>query len=132
MVATSPNVKGWLSVKTLSSYPGSKKNKENNRAFFELALEIVEFCPKYANFAQNQGINRDRGRFPRNPYILLALVLILSDTPKNIRDFAGIICSIMESVPERIFVWVILPAGVRHPRRVAKVGFDDCDVCPTL
>ena len=48
MVATSPNVKGWLSVKTLSSYPGNKKNKENNRAFFELALEIVEFCPKSA------------------------------------------------------------------------------------
>ena len=50
MVATSPNVKGWLSVKTLSSYPGNKKNKENNRAFFELAR-------KSSNSAQNLQIS---------------------------------------------------------------------------
>ena len=26
---------------------------------FEFDLEIIEFCPKYANFAQNQGTNRE-------------------------------------------------------------------------
>ena len=34
---------------------------------FEFALEIIEFCPKSANSAQNQGINREFCGFPPKP-----------------------------------------------------------------
>ena len=35
------------------------KNTENNSELFQIDLEIAEFCPKYANFSQSQGINRE-------------------------------------------------------------------------
>jgi hypothetical protein len=35
------------------------KNRAKNREFFEFALEIIEFCPKYANFASGTGNNRE-------------------------------------------------------------------------
>ena len=36
-----------------------QKNREENRGIFEFDLKIVEFCPKSANFALDQGINRE-------------------------------------------------------------------------
>jgi hypothetical protein len=35
------------------------KNRENNREFSKLAPKTSEFCPKSANFALKQGINRE-------------------------------------------------------------------------
>ena len=40
------------------------KNREINREFSRFGLEIVEFCPKSANFVQEQGINRKFCGFP--------------------------------------------------------------------
>src|SRR5205085_8273409 len=39
--------------------PPAKAKTGKNTGGFEFDLEIIEFCPKYANFAQNQGINRE-------------------------------------------------------------------------
>jgi hypothetical protein len=46
---------------------GIARNRDKNSKFFEFDAKIIEFCPKYANFAQNQGINRDFCGFLRKP-----------------------------------------------------------------
>jgi hypothetical protein len=38
---------------------GKTNNRELNREFFEFPLKSIEFCPKSANFALEQGINRE-------------------------------------------------------------------------
>src|SRR5438270_14073831 len=47
--------------KTQQSKP---TNREKNRGISRSGLEIVEFCPKSANFVQRQGINREFCGFP--------------------------------------------------------------------
>ncbi|PYY18668.1 MAG: hypothetical protein DMG60_07500 [Acidobacteria bacterium] len=46
----------------------AKAKTGKNTGVFEFDLEIVEFCPKYANFAQNQGTNREFCGFCLSPY----------------------------------------------------------------
>jgi hypothetical protein len=35
------------------------QNSEKNRAHFHFDLKTIEFCPNFANFAQNQGVNSE-------------------------------------------------------------------------
>jgi len=78
-----------------------QNNSDNYSDFCAMEWCMVEFRPKFANFVQRQGFNRDQCRFRRNRYILRALVLFLDEYRKKIRDFAGIFRSIMELAPER-------------------------------
>ena len=48
--------------------PVQTKNKEYSSQFFEFDLRIVKFCPKSANFAQNQGINSEFCGFLPKPW----------------------------------------------------------------
>jgi hypothetical protein len=48
-----------------------ERNRENNREFFEFALKTFSLCPKSANFAFEQGINREFcGNLPKPASIL--------------------------------------------------------------
>jgi hypothetical protein len=48
-------------------------NREINRGILKKSAKIAEFCPKIANFAPRQGVNREGCSFPRKAQILLAL-----------------------------------------------------------
>jgi hypothetical protein len=59
---------------------GKTNNRELNREFFEFALKSIEFCPKSANFAFEQGINREFCGYLSEPRI----------NPERFRFYGGI------------------------------------------
>ncbi|PYY14056.1 MAG: hypothetical protein DMG60_20760 [Acidobacteria bacterium] len=65
----------------------------------EFDLQIIEFCPKYANLLQRQGNNREVCKFLSKPIIQEHLTEFRKGIQKNNREPAGNFCSIMGLLP---------------------------------
>jgi len=67
-----------------------KRNKENNREFFEFDLRTLNLCPKSANFAFEQGINREFCGNLSKPASVLELAQFAPGCKKLTGNYQGI------------------------------------------
>jgi hypothetical protein len=58
--------------------PVGPRNREINRDFSDSCPKIVEFCPKSANFLQEQGISREFFGYPAKLLSTRQLMLVLA------------------------------------------------------
>lgn len=72
---------------SLQDAPGA--SRENNRGASEFGLEIVEFCPKCADFVLNQGINSEFCGFLPTPLSTKRLALFSPGLKKITRNDQG-------------------------------------------
>jgi hypothetical protein len=78
--------------------PENPFNRENNREFFEFDHKIIEFCPKSANFLQEQGINREFCGYPAKLLSTNQLIVIFVGFKKLTGNYQGIMrnCSALK------------------------------------
>jgi hypothetical protein len=67
-----------------------KRNRENNREFFESDRESLEFCPKSAKLAYKQGINREFCGYLPQPACLLGFMASRRGCKKLTGNYQGI------------------------------------------
>jgi hypothetical protein len=67
-MANYPNISYGL-TKFRKDRRGKTNNRELNREFFQFAPKSIEFCPKSANFALEQGINKESYGYLSEPRI---------------------------------------------------------------
>jgi hypothetical protein len=64
-------------------------NRGNNRGFLKFDLEIDKFCPKYVDFVERQGNNREFCGFPFKPQPTDYLVLFCAGFKEITGNYQG-------------------------------------------